>query len=124
MSCSECKALQNKIARLEALLGTSEERENKAVRVAFDISQNEAHALLILTRAKGEVVNSYALVEGRPTRLVSKNDPTSQEKLAKVMIVNLRNRLGRDWIETLWGKGYRATADCINAVESARRSIL
>jgi DNA-binding response OmpR family regulator len=100
-----------------------DQRALKAVRMRFDLSPNEGHALVKLAAAAGKPVGSVDLVRGRPIQYGNMDEET-MDRLAKVTVAHLRDRLGSHMIKTMWGKGYVATPVCIDAVADACKHIL
>lgn len=110
--------LEEENAWLRSELGLIQGADRLAtVRRTFGLQPGDASLVLALYQAKGSVRNKLQLHEAIPAVWVDHDDRGL--KIIDVRICRLRKRLGHDAIETLWGQGYRLTAEGIAKVSEA-----
>lgn len=115
--CARCLELENEVAWLRSELGLRLDMEEIAkLSNAFGFSPNQSKLALTLLASNGRPVTRLQLDEAMP------GDADRSYSYVSVYISHIRQALGFDAIETIWGQGYRLTpagADQIRAVLQA-----
>lgn len=106
MSCAQCDELREEIAYLKSELGLNMEMARiHAVQQQFSLTTNEARLLLALFDASPRGLNRIQAFESM--------EHSSDEVLIKavdVYVHRLRQKLGFEAIETIWGIGHTLSA--------------
>lgn len=106
--CARCEELEEEIAALKRQIGVAiDASEIDRLRSRFRLSRQQAWLLASLYRAGGKVLSKDVIINHMPTRLDDGLDRDPSQ--ANTIICILRSRTGRDWIENVWGDGYKLT---------------
>jgi DNA-binding response OmpR family regulator len=110
--CENCELLRHQLAelRMEPTLD-----DLQALKSAFNLSMGQATLVMALYTAGGKAVTNNRLFA---LRRASHNNEAGIE-LLKVYACHIRRRLGKDALETIWGRGYRLTDIGIETVSNA-----
>lgn len=107
MTCERCADLEEQIAWLKSELGLTQDTSAvHALRGRFKIDPQQARLLLTLYEAHGRTLTTVFLHEA-----ISSREHTYGSKLVHVRVMRLRKVLGKEAIETLYGLGYRLSAE-------------
>jgi len=124
MTCDRCAKFADllaerdeRIACLEGELGLRANAEAMArLRSVWGVTPAEAQVLMHLHGAQGRLVNEKLIEDALP-----RNDHATDRSgyaIVKVYVSRLRTKLGRDVIETVWGRGYKITPEGMAKVEA------
>lgn len=106
MSCPHCTALEEEVAYLKDELSLTKSKDVvDRLRRRFQLSGQQATVLAAIYNAKGRCLQQWFLEEIAPPMLAPDRGP----KHMQVQICNIRNKVGKAAIETVWGAGYRIT---------------
>jgi len=106
MTCPHCAALEEEIAYLKDELALTRSKDVvDRLRRHFRLSGQQATVLAALYNARGRCLQQWFLEEIAPPVA----DKERQPKHMQVQICNIRNKVGKGAIETVWGAGYRIT---------------
>lgn len=105
MTCPHCEELQFQIDDLRRELGeVLTKRAIAELKMAYDLSPKEAKLLNVLYGSGSQPVDKnrlHALWYGH------REDGGAEPKILDVYACKLRNKIGYDAVETIWGLGYR-----------------
>jgi len=105
--CARCAELEEEVAYLKSELGLTQDTSSvHALRGRFKIDPQQARLLLTLYEANGRTLTTVFLHEA-----ISSREHTFGSKLVHVRVMRLRKVLGKPAIETLYGLGYRLSAE-------------
>lgn len=103
--CDRCPELEERIAWLESELGLIDHTSHiAAIRKALNASPSEAEIIFAMHSVKGRFVTKAWLDERVAPRMCEERATLNS---IVVWVSRLRARLGRDFIESSWGQGYR-----------------
>lgn len=128
MTCPHCDELRERIAYLEGELGLQKEATHLAAIRAFTHGvtirgrMQTAEFILALYRANGRVISGPQLMEIIPPHQYGEDD--RNHEIVKVWAHGARKILGRQAIQTVWGRGYRLTAEGLERVRDIIASAL
>lgn len=121
MSCAHCEDLEEEVAYLKSELGLVRSKEETIrLRHTFSLSTAEAALVAELYAAKGRTVRHYRLLEALPT-----DNEDRSPRILNTYICRIRARLAEraqgeePTIHTIWGDGYRLTAEGQRIVSEA-----
>jgi len=111
--CQRCEELEERVAWLESELGLQRAADVFAkIRAAMpavvhgNLRGRATGLVTALYKAEGRTMTSYQIMEALPALSgIDERDPG----IVKVWVCAARKTLGRDSIETVWGRGYRMT---------------
>lgn len=110
MACGCCAAKDRKIAELEKLLdGAVYPTREGSAHLAKDlgITPQQAELVETLFRSGARFLDKWTIDEAL-SRPKDRGDPDeTMSNLVQVQILRIRKRLGRDFIQTQWGHGFR-----------------
>lgn len=125
--CQRCEELEERVAWLESELGLQRDADVEARMLAafphqagvpYHPSRRGAlRALLALYQAKGRPVTHLQILEAVPPANGGDDERTSN--LVATWVCVARRIVGRDAIESVWGKGYRLTPTGLARVSAA-----
>lgn len=120
MSCAACETLREENRQLRRELGLfAEARRVAALTRAFGLSPIGARIVLALHRAAGRSV-SRTFLEDHFTGLEASGREIDDPSAAiKVQVSRIRHAIGPGAILTVWGVGYRLSAEGLAKVEAA-----
>lgn len=95
--CENCDYLEREIGL--QIFATEIDEVHRGLRVSI----GQARMLIALFRAKRRVVSVLTLQEAMPPR----NDCEERHKIVQVQVCFIRTKLGKDFILTSEGQGYR-----------------
>jgi DNA-binding response OmpR family regulator len=102
--CARCQELEEEVAWLKGELGLRLDADKIAVLSnAFGFSPNQTKMALTLLASNGRPVTRIQLDEAMP------GAPERSYSYVSVYVSHIRQALGFDAIETVWGQGYRLT---------------
>jgi DNA-binding response OmpR family regulator len=128
--CESCAELAERVAWLESELGLQRAdtsfddlRSYLRTRVQSDRrgTPNVTRLILALYRANGRVMNTDQIMEAIPPMGGSVFEDLRDTAIVKVWVCYARRCLGRDAIESAWGKGYRLSPSGMALVASIIR---
>lgn len=108
--CERCAYLEDELGL--QVLATEVDDVHRQLRVSI----GQARLLIALCRAKRRVMTALQLQEAMPAR---NGESEERHKIVQVQVCFIRRRLGRDFILTSEGQGYRLSeAACaqVNAI--------
>lgn len=114
--CIHCAAMADEIAELRAALGLSGRlTERRAIERAFRLTPAETRLLQALYDAGGKIVPRTTL----DSIVLTERGYLDGADSLKVIVCNVRGKLSRDAIATVYGQGYSLTQEGRALVASA-----
>jgi DNA-binding response OmpR family regulator len=110
--CPRCHELETELAALKASLSKAGLPKVAAVARELGLTEVQANIVIRLQRAKGAPVDKDSLSFEVPS---DDHSPA----LINAHVNNIRKRLGFDFIETIWGRGFRLSASGMARVGAA-----
>lgn len=116
--CDERDDLRDEIANLRQDLGLATVLDEcSRLKTRYGLEPSAAKILLTLYRSSTHVLRFEQVDDVTPaTRQFRDRDPSS---ILKIWVWQIRKRIGRDSIETIWGEGYRLTPLGVSVVARA-----
>ena len=123
MTCAKCQALEARIAELEADLegavySTTDGHTKLAARLGLSVQQ--ACVVEALHRRGKSPTPTWALIEMLELRRGGEYE-CGTANLISVTVANIRRRLGRDFVQSLYGSGYWLSDEARAEVADALR---
>lgn len=124
---NDTPALYDRIAELEELVAYYKGELGMALAAdqvmkvsrRWHLTPHEASVVVALVQAKGRACTKTHLVEAI---YAGRDEP--ELKIIDVFVCKVRRKIGDGMIDTLWGKGYAATANLIAQVEALKAETL
>jgi DNA-binding response OmpR family regulator len=108
MTCEHCIKLEAENRRLNAMLGLSFDMDQADhLKAALGVTLQEARIIATLYDFKGRAVSGWRILNSLEDYYTT---PRSSEKIINVLVFRIRAKLGRDFIENVWGIGYALSA--------------
>lgn len=119
MSC-DCRKLERENEQLretvlclqEQIGERSGETDLARIQEAFRLPRQCCRVLMELYQAKGNVVNSWALLDMLSPEI-------EESKVVQVYVTRIRNRLGKGSVVNSWGRGYRLSPEVLDLIAGA-----
>lgn len=111
----EVHRLRDENAYLKGLIAAQGiEIEEEVPTWADGLAPGEIATMCVLIKAKGRIVNTFMIEEAIPKR-----DHTLDRdmRIVDVYISNIRKKLGKDAIITVWGRGYRVSQEFLDTLK-------
>ena len=126
MTCENCQRLEGELELLKARLEAVRALEiGYALRQRLSVSGNEAIILLALYTARGLTVSSKELASRRPiSSRVFVTKPEDYQGALRVIVYNLRVKLGSNAIHSVPKEGYRLTPAGIALIDDVLKDLV
>ena len=120
--CPRCATLEAEIARLRVLLDTKVRADVLGrLRVELGVTAHQAQVLLLLYRTPGQTVSFDMICDTLPARYTKSADGRRSEHYLRVVVYQLRQKVGPGVIETALGRGYYLTEAGAERLRAAMR---